>query len=470
MVAIVATFVVGCGSTPLTSAPSAPTSAPGSAAPGGATSSPTSSNRPNEHLGTLRIGERVDGPATFLAGPAGTFASTIDVAEPDGRLRVSLDLSNRDDCVSLALVRPDGAAAAPPDLDYPFVCPSSGRSGQTFDIEHAVADAAVGQWQVTVDAADVRALAVRIRATLEAAPTAAHDAPLLPDLIPWLPWEFGFAAPASDNPGTAYDRDNQPGDPTISCHPEEEPEATQCLRFSAGIHNIGAGPMYIAFRDDIAYQHTYAGDDTPLDHRDNEREGRFTESEAGTGEWHPFHEHRHLSAFVLYELFAVADDAGTLSAISTGNKHGYCTFSQQIADWDSMAQDPQYASFPDGPFCDVAMTLERGWGDIYRWQRPGQYVDYAPVAEPDGSMRAGRYVLRFGVDPDDHIVESDEANNTGYALIEVIDGGGPGLDRVVVCEQGLGTDPWDPAAQVVPDRFAWAALAADPAHVAPACD
>ena len=468
VVVIVAALVVGCGSAPSSPAPSAAGSASASvsSSPG---SGPTGPNRPSEHLGTLRIGDRVDGLAAFLAGPAGTFASTVDVDEPGGRLRVSLDLSNRDDCVSLALVRPDGAAAAPTDLDYPFVCPSSGRSGQTFDIEHAVDDAAVGRWGVTVDATDVRDLALRLRATLEMAPMAAGDAPLLPDLIPWLPWEFGFAAPASDDPGTAHDRDNQPGDPTVSCHPEEEPEATQCLRFSAGIHNVGAGPMYIAFRDDIAYQHIYAGDATPLDHRDNERDGRFTESEAGTGEWHPFHEHRHLSAFVLYELFAVADDAGTLSAISTGNKHGYCTFSQQIADWATTAQDPQYASFPDGPFCDAAMTLERGWGDIYRWQRPGQYVDYAAVAEGDGSMRAGRYVLRFGVDPDGHIAETDETNNTGYALVEVIDGGGPGLDRVVVCEQGLGSDPWDPAAEPVPDRFAWAAIAADPAHVPPIC-
>ena len=199
--------------------------------------------------------------------------------------------------------------------------------------------------------------------------------------------------------------------------------------------------MYVAFRDDIAYQHVYATDETPLDHGDNELDGRFTESEAGTGEWHPFHEHRHLSAFVLYELFEVTDDAGTLTAVSTGNKHGYCTFSQQIADWASTAQDPQYASYPDGAFCDAAMTLERGWGDIYRWQRPGQYVDYASVADADGSMRAGRYVVRFGVDPEGNIAESDETNNTGYALVEVVDGGGPGMDQVVVCEQGMGRDP-----------------------------
>jgi hypothetical protein len=115
------------------------------------------------------------------------------------------------------------------------------------------------------------------------------------------------------------------------------------------------------------------------------------------------------------------------------------------------------------------MNLERGWGDIYRWQRPGQYVSYASVAEADGSMRAGRYVLRFTVDPVDHIAEGDETNNVGYALIEVVDGGGLGHDRLVVCEQGFGRDPWDASRRVVPDRFAWAKLAADPGYTAPAC-
>jgi hypothetical protein len=228
--------------------------------------------------------------------------------------------------------------------------------------------------------------------------------------------------------------------------------------------------MYVSFRDDIASQHVYEEDATPLSFADNERERRFVERPAGSGEWHEFHWHRHLADLVLYELFDVTDPSGTLAPVGTGHKHGYCTFSQQIDDWDSTAQDPQYASFPSGAFCDDAMTLERGWGDIYRWQRPGQYVSYAPVADLDGSMRAGRYVLRFTIDPEDHIAETDETNNVGYALIEVVDGGGLGRDSVVVCEQGLGRDPWDGSAVAVPDRFAWARLAADPAYVTPRCD
>jgi hypothetical protein len=410
-----------------------------------------------------------------MAGGTGTRDYTFDVTG-GGRLRVSLDLSNRDDCVDLRVWDPQGVAVGPMPYDHPIVCPSSRQSGQAFDIELSVPEAAVGRWRAQVAALDVIKLGVRLRVSVEESFTtrdgtgAAAGTSLYPDLVPWLPWEFGFAAPVSDHPGTANDRDNGPGDPTVSCHPAEEPDHTECLRFSAGVYNVGAGPLYVSFRDDVAYQHVYEADATPLSFTDNERDGRFIEQPAGAGEWHEFHSHRHLAEFVLYELFEVTDPSGTLSPIDTGHKHGYCTFSQQIADWGSTAQDPQYASFPEGAFCDAAMTLERGWGDIYRWQRPGQYVSYATVADLDGSMRAGRYLLRFTVDPEDHVAESDETNNVGYAHIEVVDGGGLGRDSVTVCEQGLGRDPWDPSATTVADRFAWAKAAADPGYVAPTCD
>ena len=177
-----------------------------------ATADPNGPIAGEEDLGSVGLGEHVDGTPAYLEGPTGSVVATVDVAEPGGRLRVSLDLSKRDDCVSFQLIRPDGVPAAPSDLDYPYVCPSAGRSGQSFDIEQSVVDAAVGRWQVIVDGADVRYLALRLRVTMDPAATpAVIGEPLLPDLIPWLPWEFGFAAPASANPGTADDRENRPG-------------------------------------------------------------------------------------------------------------------------------------------------------------------------------------------------------------------------------------------------------------------
>lgn len=432
------------------------------------------------HLGDLQVGGRIDVGGAYLGtgrnfgAPYAIREYTFNLTQSKGRLRVSVDLSNRDDCVRFVLVSPRGKTFSGNAVDYPRVCPeplfddtSDFPTGQTFDIELAVGNATTGTWKLTLLAFNIRDLSFRARILLEMPRVVARDVALRPDLVPWLPWEFGFTAPGSANPGTAHDRENVPGDPTVSCHPVEEATDSKCLRFSAGIYNIGDGPMYIEFRNDVAFQHVYLADRTVDNYADNEARGRFLETIAGTGEWHPFHDHRHLSEFVLYELFQVSEPGHQLTRIGEGSKHGYCTISQQIRDWTSPAQDPQWASFPSGIFCNDAMTLERGWGDIYRWQRPGQYLPYDQVADPDGSMTAGTYLVRLTVDPSSHIVETTETNNVGYALIKVVDGGGPGQDQVIVCEQGLGTDPWDVSAAPQPDRFAWAKLLKDPGYVPP---
>ena len=68
---------------------------------------------------------------------------------------------------------------------------------------------------------------------------------------------------------------------------------------------------------------------------------------------------------------------------------------------------------------------------MYRWQRPGQYVEF------DGKGD-GLYVIRSTVDAENAILETDETDNTSYALIKVV---GRTVD---IIERGRGMDPWDP--------------------------
>ena len=51
----------------------------------------------------------------------------------------------------------------------------------------------------------------------------------------------------------------------------------------------------------------------------------------------------------------------------------------------------------------------------------------------------GLYVIRSTVDAANAILETDETDNTSYALIKVV---GRSID---IIERGRGTDPWDPA-------------------------
>jgi hypothetical protein len=381
---------------------------------------------------------------------------TFGIATGGATLRVALDSSRRGECFALELRDPGGRrVSAFFDPGFPFVCPEEIGSPQMYTLEFAVPEAVAGTWELRVIGAEVTDWAYRLRAVLERPARRRHDF-LRPNLIPWLPSEFGFVAPSGANPGTEIDRRNLPGTPGISCHAEEAPDV-HCLRFSSGISNVGDGPLFLAFRDDEAIQHIYRADGTPEFYGDNETDGAYLERAAGRAEFHPAHAHRHFQDMVLYELFAVS--RRRLTPLGNGHKHGWCAFSQRHERWFDTRQDGQFASFPGGEQdrdCDTAFTLERGWGDQYRWQRPGQYVPYDQAADNDGTMRAGAYVVRVTVDPEKKLKETRENDNVGYALIRVIDGATPHSDRVVVCETGLGASPWDRRKTVVADAFLWA--------------
>ena len=384
---------------------------------------------------------------------------TFAVASGGATLRVALDSSRRGECFALELRDPTGERASSTfDPGFPYVCPEEIGSPQTYTLELAVPDAPPGRWEVRALGAEVTDWAYRLRAVLERPPRLQRGL-LRPNLIPWLPSEFGFIAPASATPGPAIDRHNPPGPPGISCHAEEAPDV-HCLRFSSGISNVGDGPLFLRFADDQAFQHIYRADGTPGFYGDNEANGAYLERAAGPAEYHPAHAHRHFQDMVLYELFAVGDrrHGRRLTALGTGRKHGWCAFSQRFEHWFDTRQDDQFASFPGGEqdrYCDSAFTLERGWGDQYRWQRPGQYVPYDAAAGADGTMRAGRYLVRVTADPEHRLRETRENDNIGYALIKVIDGATSNSDRVVVCETGTGASPWDPRKTVVPGAFEW---------------
>jgi hypothetical protein len=398
----------------------------------------------------------------------------FDVATGGATLRVALDSSRRGECFALELRDPAGDRVSGGfDPGFPYVCPEEIGSPQIYTLELAVPDAPAGTWELRALGAEVTDWAYRLRAVLET-PVGRQRGLLRPNLVPWLPSEFGFVAPASANPGTAIDRRNPPGPPGTSCHAEEAPDV-HCLRFSSGISNVGDGPLFIAFADDQAFQHIYRADGTPDFYGDNEADGAYLVREAGPAEFHPAHAHRHFKDMVLYELFAVDGHHNghrRLMPLGNGHKHGWCAFSQRFERWFDTRQDNQFASFPGGEhdvYCDTAFTLERGWGDQYRWQRPGQYVPYDMAADADGTMRAGLYLLRVTADPERRLRETRENDNVGYALIRVIDGAAPNSDRVVVCETGRGTSPWDHHKTVLPDAFDWADRLRDPTFTPERC-
>lgn len=411
---------------------------------------------------------------------------TVNVADSSGTLRIAMESSKRGECFALEVRDPDGVRQ--PHGGFSFVCPEVAKvflNAQSYNIEKFVPNAQPGKWQIRVLGIEVEDWAYRVRAALEGAPSPEPEL-LTPNLTPWLPSEFGFVAPANPEAGTAPDYLNPPGVPGVSCHADDGhsgPDAVKpakCLRFSTGVYNNGDGPLYLQFgtEDNSATQRVFYSRGTPGQYG---AESTYLERDAGTAEWHEAHQHRHFQDMVMYQLFEVTDSLPShpsppkkvLTEVGKGNKYGYCTFSQRMERWSQFSQDGQYASFPLFAFgaspCDEAMTLERGWGDLYRWQRPDQYVPYDGVADADGTMRAGFYVVRVTVDPEDRLLETKESDNTGYAYIRVVDGLLPDSDTVTVCELGYGKSPWDASKRVVPDAFSWATQLTVPAVQPGAC-
>ncbi len=84
------------------------------------------------------------------------------------------------------------------------------------------------------------------------------------------------------------------------------------------------------------------------------------------------------------------------------------------------------------------MRLSAGWADVYSWALPGNFVDF-------GTNGDGLYVVVSEADPDNVVLESDDSDNAGYALIRVKG------SEVDILERGLGFSPWDSHKEVIND-------------------
>jgi hypothetical protein len=101
----------------------------------------------------------------------------------------------------------------------------------------------------------------------------------------------------------------------------------------------------------------------------------------------PAHGHPHFAGYADAELVRADDGVAAL-----GRKIGFCVL-------DSECSTPKYTCSFQG--------LSAGCADVYPSTLPCQYIDLTGV-----ELAAGSYRLRVTVDPEQRIVEADEANNT----------------------------------------------------------
>lgn len=388
------------------------------------------------------------------SGPCPSW--TIDLVPGGRRLRVGIDTPERTDTFAIELIDPSGTMVA------------SETNSNQFNSEAMVVDPVAGRWTVRVRPENVTNASFRMRAKLESAlpedlPTSSERKPLLPNLRTVPPYEFGFVAPANPLNGIyPPDTFNPPltvlGISPLSCTVDEMAPvalggggAVHCLRFTSGPMNFGPGiyDMRFSMLSDLVAGTAHLNPQEllsriivgPMMQVVHYSDGSSEQVPAGTYSFHPIHAHFHDDYVLSFELYAVEDSAaGKLKRVGEGTKSGFCPADQLFADWTRFNQGYEVPG-GDAPLGNCfspdngVMGLSIGWGDVYRWQRPGMYVEFK-------GMGNGRYVVQSLVDGNNHVMETNESDNRSYAYIEVQG------DNITLLERGWGESPWDPAKTV----------------------
>lgn len=195
---------------------------------------------------------------------------------------------------------------------------------------------------------------------------------------------------------------------------EKRSGGQRLLRFSSIVVNVGDGkfelhgsrPDTTAATMDTVTQRVF--DDTGGS-RDVEDTGA-TMYFGGDG-----HNHWHVRDLENFTLERLSDK----KKVGTGAKHGFCFFDNYRY---GSTQGPAYTGCGDSGDLGVTMGLSSGWGDIYGYTLPDQYIDIT-------GLPPGRYRLTatadavgagaVGADADGWFVEADENNNSTWVDLQI---------------------------------------------------
>ena len=183
---------------------------------------------------------------------------------------------------------------------------------------------------------------------------------------------------------------------------EKTQDDRKLLRFSSVVVNVGDGPFEVHGERDVDTSTMTTAQrvfDDEGNYSDTPTEAVMYFGGDGHNHWHV----RDLESFALKHL----DKGGT--KVGTNAKHGFCFFDNYRY---GSAQVPYYTGCGKSTDLQVAMGLTPGWGDLYPYNLPDQYIDIM-------GLGPGRYRLEGMVDADNWFQESDELNNSTWVDIRI---------------------------------------------------
>ena len=268
------------------------------------------------------------------------------------------------------------------------------------------------------------------RVQLDALQRQPAGTPLLPVIRTAAPTDFhlGDIPPILSNP-TGW-RFTPNGTFANSCYLDETQQngSTRCLRFDNNIENIGMGPLTLRF----SYSPDAFVNNCAMAQEIIHSDAAVLDRNAGPCVFHQQHGHFHYQNMGRYQLFGVAaDGTPTPAPVAESKKVGFCTIDVDDITFGqaSPLRHPRTYSFPTcnipnaaspvgGPFGPGAteyMGISPGWGDVYTWDLPAQYIDITDTTRvPDGL-----YLVVSRSNPDGGILTADRSLETGVTCIRI---------------------------------------------------
>ena len=181
------------------------------------------------------------------------------------------------------------------------------------------------------------------------------------------------------------------------------------LRFSTAFANGGEGNLEVYGGEVLengnqaVYQRIY--DD----------EGGSRSVLAGEYVYHPNHGHIHFDGYAICNLRAIGPEGAVGEIVATGGKISFCLI--DITRYRDDAGSSGYGS------CGTTQGVTAGWSDVYSRSLSDQWINIQGIDDGD-------YYLEVITDPDNHLIESDETNNTTIITVTITDGPGNQGDRL----------------------------------------
>lgn len=215
------------------------------------------------------------------------------------------------------------------------------------------------------------------------------------------------------------------------------------LRFDAMIINVGRGPFVVRGKRDCA------DDGCPLMstvQRIKQTDGTWRgvptmQSGRYSGDGH---DHWHVMRVQRYDLFQLDPPPGAEPDPIAGAKTGFCFFDTEVRRPDLPGAPRNRVFFEPGcgreASTSIRVGLSVGWGDIYPWSLPRQWIDTT-------GMDDGRYLLCSTANAQGDWLETNSANNQAWAEIRIAANGSVEVLRRgrSACSSRLPEPPTSPA-------------------------